>query len=322
MLYGEIPGIDKPVSRLAQGTLMVTSEREEWGFRLLDEIFALGCTTFDTAHAYGQGDSERTLGRWVNSRGIRDQVVVITKGAHHSIDRKRVTPFDITSDLYDSLARFKFAPIDFYLLHRDDPTQPVGPIIEVLNEHLKAGRIRAFGASNWSQERLQEANAYARAHDLAPFVASSPNFSLAEQVQDPWPDCVTISGRRGAAGRAWYQQERMPVFAWSSLAGGFFSGRFRRDNLDTFEDYFDKVCVTSYCYEENFQRLDRVRLLADEMGLTIPQVAMAYVMNQPLNLFALVGCQSSAEFKANVEACEIKLSPETLEWLDLKREER
>lgn len=322
MLYGEIPGIDKPVSRLVQGTVMINSQQEEWGFALLDEIFALGCTTFDTAHVYGNGDNERTFGRWVNTRGIREQIVVIGKGAHHNADRKRVTPFDITADIHDSLARFKFDFIDFYLLHRDDPTQPVGPIIEVLNEHQKAGRIHAFGASNWTHDRVQQANAYARAHDLAPFVASSPNYSLAEQVQEPWPDCVTISGKQGAAAREWYQQEQMPLFTWSSLAGGFFSGRFQRDNLDTFETYLDKLCVTSYCYEENFQRLDRVRSLAQEMGLTIPQVAMAYVMSQPLNIFALVGCQTGAEFKANIEACAIKLPPETLDWLDLKREGR
>jgi aryl-alcohol dehydrogenase-like predicted oxidoreductase len=322
MQYGEIPGIDKPVSRLVQGTLMINSQQQDWGFALLDEVFGMGCTTFDTGHVYGQGDNERSVGKWINTRGIRDQVVIIGKGAHHNADRKRVTPFDISSDVFDSLARFKTDYIDLYLLHRDDPTQPGGPIIDALNEHLKAGRIHAFGASNWSRERIQEANAYAQAHNLAPFIASSPNFSLAEQVQAPWPDCITISGRQGADARAWYQHEQMPIFAWSSLAGGFFSGRFRRDNLDTFDSYLDKLCVTSYCVEENFQRLDRVEQLANELSLSIPQVAMAYVMNQPLNLFALVGCQSGAEFKANIEACEVKLPPETLEWLDLKRDSR
>ena len=96
MQYGHVPGIDKPVSRLVQGSVMVSTRDLEGSFRLLDAIFALGCNTFDTAHVYGQGDNERAMGRWVHERGIRDQVVIIGKGAHHNADRKRVTPFDIT----------------------------------------------------------------------------------------------------------------------------------------------------------------------------------------------------------------------------------
>lgn len=313
MKHGTIPGINKPLSRLVQGTVMVSSEQEAWGFDLLDEVFALGCNTFDTAHVYGMGDNERTVGRWVNSRGLRDQVVIIGKGAHPYDGRKRVTPADITSDLTESLDRLQFDSIDLYLLHRDDPEVPVGPIIEVLNQHLQAGRIRAFGGSNWSHQRLAEANTYAAAHSLTPFIASSPNFSLAEQIQPPWEGCISISHDHHA--RAWYGQNHMPLFAWSSLAGGFFSGRFRRDNLDTFDDYFGKLCVTSYCNEANFRRLDRVQQLAQESGLTIPQVAMAYVMSQPLNLFALVGCNSGAEFKTNLQALDNHLPPEKLAWL-------
>ena len=183
MEYGHVQGVDKPVSRLVQGTMMLSSRELEQSFALLDAVYALGCNTFDTAHVYGGGDCERTMGQWVNERKLREKVVIIGKGAHHNQDRKRVTPFDITSDIHDSLARFKFSYIDLYLLHRDDPTVPVGPIVEALNEHKRAGRIRAFGGSNWTHERIREANEYATAHGLTPFAASSPNFSLAEQVK-------------------------------------------------------------------------------------------------------------------------------------------
>ena len=84
MEYGHIPGIDKPISRLVQGTVMLSSNELERSFVLLDQVFELGCTTFDTAHNYGQGDCERTLGDWVQARGLRERVVIITKGAHHS----------------------------------------------------------------------------------------------------------------------------------------------------------------------------------------------------------------------------------------------
>lgn len=322
MQYGTLPGINKPISRLVQGTVMVNSKEQDAGFKLLDDIFALGCITFDTAHVYGNGDNERTVGKWVRERGLRDQVVIIGKGAHHDQQRQRVTPDDITSDIHESLERFQFEYIDLYLLHRDDPSVPAGPIIETLNEHYRAGRIRAFGGSNWSHTRIQEANAYAEAHRLQGFMVSSPNFSLAEQVKEPWDNCISISGPQNVEARQWYREQRMPLFTWSSLAGGFFSGRFTRDNLNTFTDYFGKLCVNCYCYEANFQRLDRVNQLAAEIGLTIPQVALAYVMSQPLDIYALVGCQNAAEFKANIDACEHKLPAPTLNWLDLRAEQR
>ena len=316
MIYGSIPGIDKPVSRLVQGAVMVNSADAEAGYNLLDEVFALGCTTIDTGHVYGNGDVERTVGAWVRDRGLRDKIVMIGKGPHHNRDRKRVTPYDIAADLHDSLARFQFDYIDLYLLHRDDPEVPVGPIVEVLNEYHTEGKIHAFGGSNWSHQRVEEANEYADKQGLVPFVASSPNFSLAEQIQPPWEGCVSISGAGGVAARAWYLAHKMPLFTWSSLAGGFFSGRLNRDNLDTFEEYLDKLCVTSYCNEANFKRLERAAELGEQKGLTIPQIATAYVMSQEIEIFALVGCRTGAEFGDNVAAMETRLTPQELTWLE------
>jgi aryl-alcohol dehydrogenase-like predicted oxidoreductase len=320
MEYGHVSGVTKPISRLVQGTVMINADNAEWGFKLLDDVFALGCSAFDTAHVYGGGANERTVGRWVRDRGVRDQVVIIGKGAHPMQGRERVTPEDITSDINESLERFGFDHIDLYLLHRDDPSKPVGPIVEVLNEHHRAGKIGAFGGSNWRASRIEEANAYAKERGLTPFVASSPNFSLAEQVQAPWEGCITISGPENDAEREWYANHQIALFTWSSLAGGFFSGRFDRDNLQSFDTYWDKLVVNSYCVERNFQRLDRVKQLGAEKGLTIPQVAMAYVMSQPLDIYALTGTNSGEEFRTNMEAVAVKLTPQELAWLDLRTE--
>jgi aryl-alcohol dehydrogenase-like predicted oxidoreductase len=227
-----------------------------------------------------------------------------------------VTPFDITADIYDSLARMGVDYIDLYVLHRDDPEVPVGPIVEVLNEHKAAGRIHAFGGSNWRHERLIAANEYAAVHGLTPFAVSSPNFSLAIQFKEPWENCVSITGDQQAAARRFYAESQMPVFAWSSLAGGFFSGRFRPDNLDSFDKYLDRLCVESYCYPANFERLDRAQALAAQRGVSVPQIAMAYVMDQPWQTFALVGCANRSEFEANAAALAIKLTPAEVTWLE------
>jgi aryl-alcohol dehydrogenase-like predicted oxidoreductase len=323
MEYGKIEGVTKPVSRIVLGTMIVTSQERERSFALLDAAFEAGCTTLDTAHVYGGGYSERGIGEWMQARGNRDEVVILSKGCHHNADRKRVTPFDLTADLHDSLARLQTDYIDIYLLHRDDPEVPVGSIVETLNEHLAAGRIRAFGGSNWTHERLQEANDYAAAHGLQPFTASSPNYGLAEQVEDPWgPGCVSISGPQNADARQWYVAHDMPAFAYSSLARGFFSGRISRANFGETRELLDRACLTAYCHEPNFQRLDRAEALAADKGITIPQLVLAFMFNGPVDVYAIVGAANGAEFRENLKAFEIELTPEERAWLDLQRGER
>lgn len=319
MEYGSIPGIDKPISRLVQGSVMISENRLEESFALLDAVLEMGCTTFDVAHNYGGGDCERTLGKWIQARGNREKVVVLAKGAHHNRDRQRVTPFDIESDLHDSMARQGTGYIDLYVLHRDDPSKPVGPIVEVLNKYKEKGWIHAYGGSNWSTERIAEANAYAEENGLAPFIASSPNFSLAVQIKPPWDNCVSISGPAAAGEREWYQAHDFPLFTWSSLAGGFFSGHFNRENL---ADSGNTLLIESYGSDENFDRLERVQALADEKGMSVPQIATAYIMSVPLNIFALVGCRTPQEFEDNLAASTTKLTQAEIDWLELKRDSR
>ena len=107
--------------------------------------------------------------------------------------------------------------IDLYVLHRDDPEKPVGPIVETLHAAKEAGQVGAYGGSNWGADRLQEANAYAAAHGLTPFAASSPQFSLAVQQEPPWRDCISVSGPAGEEARAWVPSERPEAF-WSGRA--------------------------------------------------------------------------------------------------------
>ncbi len=321
MKYGKVEGLSRPVDRLVLGTMIVKTEEPERSFSLLDAALELGYTTLDTAHAYAKGSSERAIGKWMESRGNREQIVIITKGAHHNADRRRVTPFDMTSDLYDSLARLKTDYIDLYLLHRDDPLVEVGPIVEELNRHKAEGRVRAFGGSNWTHERIQQANDYAAEHGLAPFVASSPFFSLAEQVVDPWEQgCVSLSGPQNSSARSWYMENQMPVFAYSSLARGFFSGRITRENFAEKKGSLDQACLKAYCHDQNFLRLERVQKLAAARGLSVPHVALAYVLNTRMNIFALVGAANQPELASNLGALDVDISADDMDWLDLRGE--
>ena len=320
MHYGNLPGITKPISRIVQGTAnpAFNPAMPDQAFALLDMALEHGINTFDTAHVYGEA-LETCLGNWIRERGVRDQVVILAKGAH-PWEKQRVTSEDIESDMLETMARMGVDTLDLYVLHRDDPSVPVGPIVEALNAHQKAGRIGAFGGSNWSYQRIREANEYAKAHGLTPFAVSSPNFSLAEQVEEPWGNCVSISGPQGEDARAWYAASEVALFPWSSVAGGFFSGLFRRDNLESFpkDEYWTGLVTRCYCSEPNFQRLDRAQELGQSKGLSAVQIALAFVACQPLNIFPLVSSTTREQFSDNVAALDVKLTPQELAYLDLK----
>jgi aryl-alcohol dehydrogenase-like predicted oxidoreductase len=310
MKYHPFPPLGRDLSRLVLGTMVFSLEALDLTFELMEAWLGLGGNIVDTAHVYSGGNSERALGRWFEETGRRDDVVVIDKGAHHNADRLRVTPEDITCDMRDNLARLRSDHIDLYLLHRDDPNVPVGPIVECLEEHRRAGRIRVYGGSNWSPQRLAEANAYARRHGLQGFTASSPNLSLAVQNEPIWDGCLSATD---AETKAWYQQTQMPLFAWSSQARGFFTGLFSPDNRE------DETIVRVYYSDDNWERLRRAGELGKRKGgYSANQVALAWVLHQPFPVFPLIGPASVAELENSVAALEIELTPEEVAWLNLE----
>lgn len=231
-----------------------------------------------------------------------------------------MTPYDTSHPTFSTrLARFKTDYIDLYLLHRD-PTVPVGPIVDTLNQHLKAGRIHAFGGSNWTHTRVQQANEYAKTNDAcrasAPAVQTSASPNRSKNLGRTG---ISISGPKTPPHVIITSKHILPLFTWSSLAEAFSLDASPVIILRQLHRLFPTSCAsTSYCYEDNFKRLDRVRQLSQEIGLSIPQVALAYVMSQPLDIYALVGCQNGDEFAANIAAADHRLSPETLAWLDLQ----
>ena len=290
---------------------------------LLDEVFDAGINAFDHAWQYGDGQCERAFGNWLKDRGVRNEVVIVDKGCHPIGDINRVSPEVIESDINDSLERLGVQSIDLWLFHRDDPAVPVGPLVDTLNRMVDAGRIHAFGGSNWTRARIREANDYARSRGLNGFAASSPHFSLAEQMSSPWgDDCITISGAKNAEVRAWYATADLGVLCWSSLAGGFLSGRFSRANREEMAASLPDYTVRSYDSEDNWRRLERARELAAEKGVTVAQIAIAYVLHQPMNAFAVVRASNSASIRSNLGAPGVELTQPELHWLDLHSDSR
>ena len=290
-----------------------TPDNMEQASALLDAFVAAGGNAIDTAHNYGGewvGRSERAIGAWLQRSGNRDRVLLIDKGAHPDEHGQRVKPKAIAADLRDSLERLGVERIDVYLLHRDDPSLPVGPIMEALNEHIAAGRVRAIGASNWTHPRIEQANAYARTHGIQGFACSSTNLSLARAKEARWPGCVSLD----AEGLAWHRHTQMPLFSWSAQAGGFFTGRYAPDRAD------DADIVRVYDAEDNWERLRRARALAAARGVSATQIALAYVLHQSFPAIPIIGPLTLAEFRVSVAVDDIALSPSEVRWLNLEAE--
>jgi aryl-alcohol dehydrogenase-like predicted oxidoreductase len=316
MRYGALRHVDQPVSRLVMGSMDLSSEKQGLVDDMLDRFVESGGTTIDTARVYAMGTSEAAIGNWLESRGCRDRVVVIGKGGHRGgqTPERRVDPTAIHQDIETSLTSMRLDTIDVYILHKDDLNAPVGPIVEALNEEHARGRIGAFGGSSWTHQRIAEANAYADAHGLEPFSVSSPNLALAVPIEPMWVGCVSLAGDDEAL--AWYEKTQVPVFAWSSQARGFFSGRYRPDMTEgTTAD--ESNVIRTYFSAANWERYRRAEELAMAKGCTLPQIALAWVLALPLNVYALVGPASTAELDDCLGALDVLLTTEEVAWLSV-----
>jgi 1-deoxyxylulose-5-phosphate synthase len=284
----ELPldGLGRDVSRIVLGTMLLTDSDTA----VLDEYVRLGGNAIDTARVYGDGAAERALGAWLEQRpGVRERLVIVSKGAHPSGEVKRVTPEEIERDLRVSVDLLG-GPIDLYLLHRDDPSVPVGTIVESLTGLREAGLLRAYGTSNWTTARIDEANAWAAANGLEGFCVSSQHLSLAAQNEEQWPDTRSANDPELFA---WHERTQTPLLAWSPQARGYFFGRDGSEVLRVYDN------------AANRERRRRASLVGERLGRTTAQVALAWVLHQPFPVFACVGARSADQVREAFGALEV-----------------
>lgn len=279
-------------------------------FALMDAFVEQGGNFLDTAHVYAnwipslpRSISEKTIGAWMKARGNRQQIIIGTKGAHPDLATmhiSRLAPADIVQDLNESLQHLQTETIDLYWLHRDDPTRPVGKIIDTLDAQVKAGKIRTFGCSNWSTVRMNAAWDYVSAHGCHGFVANQPMWSLAH----PNPAAFGIPGLAAMdeGMLAFHQQSGWAVIPYTSQARGFFSkvalqgatGLNERDRQ-------------AYWNATNERRSATVKQLAQEYRATPAQIALAYLLCQPVPTIPVIGCRTLAHLQDSLGAAAISL---------------
>jgi len=300
-----IPNLKRDVCVLGLGSVSFSTANYEAAAAVADAYVRLGGNFIDTGEVYGGGDCERSLGRWLSERGHRAELVIMDKGCHYP--QHPLNPAEIHSSISRCLEKLATDYLDIWAFHRDNPEEAVGPLVEALNEEVEKGRIRAFGASNWKAARVAEANAYAERHGLLGFAITSPQVCLATAREPYWAGCLAATEEEVA----WYAKVGLSIVAWSSQGQGFFRDESGPENTS------DPDMVRAYHTPENFEKLRRARDLAKRKGVSAVQISLAYVLNLPAPIIALVGPRTVEEVESCFAGSEIKLTPAEREWLAL-----
>jgi aryl-alcohol dehydrogenase-like predicted oxidoreductase len=298
-----IPGVSLPMSRLVIGCDNRDTPAE--GAIVWDAWMEAGGNAFDTAFVYGGGKHEAVLGQWIASRRVEDKIVVIAKGAHSPY----CTPRAIGTQLEISLGRLGLDWVPIYVMHRDNPDVPVAEFVDAVNRLIEAGTVGIWGGSNWSVERLAEAQDYAVTKGLVAPMILNNNLSLAAMEKPVWPGCISSNNPETLD----FLRERQVVHvSWSSQARGYFLPEELRNRLP--EDTRPETCFGS---DRNAERRRRAEQLAAARGVSANNVALAWVLAQPFPSLALVGPRSPGEIASTLPALSVEITPEELDWLNL-----
>ncbi len=308
-------------------------------FALLDAYVAAGGNFIDTAKVYSdwipgeRSRSEKLIGEWMTARGNRNAIVLATKGAHPPLSTMtpRMSAQDISDDVHASLSHLRVHSIDLYWLHRDDPATPINAIIDALNTHVRAGKLRYLGCSNWRVARIREANAYAAASGQAGFVASQPMWSAA--VVDPAGIADKTMAIMDAETHAFHNSTQLACVPFSSQAGGLFTKLGQPPSAKlarAFKGGPRAVARAAYIavrgvlagsrpmypVQPNQRRRAAMLQVAQARGLTLSQVVLGYLIAQPFPTIPIVGCRTQEQLHDSLTAIDAHLSAADLAVID------
>ncbi len=294
----KIPGTDLTVSSLCYGTCPVSLTADEPElFRLLDRFADAGGNFLDTANVYGKWApwfcnlSEQRIGRWLRERAP-GSVVVATKGCHYDLEdaahTPRVTAAALAADLEESLRTLGLETVDLYWLHRDDPARPIGEILEECEAQRKAGKLRWYGASNFTAARLAEAKAYAEAHGLAGFAAVSNQWSLADPApgrnNNPDPTLVLA----GDAELAFHRATGTMAIPFQATARGWFAKAAAGEAIDP-------GVAAAFDTPANRAVLARLKAESAATGAPIQTLALTHLADQPFPVVPITSATNDAQ---------------------------
>jgi aryl-alcohol dehydrogenase-like predicted oxidoreductase len=278
-------------------------------FKLLDGFLGAGLNFIDTANSYSTwapghkgGESETVIGNWMKARGNRGQVVIATKVGMELAGGKGLAKDYILSAVEDSLTRLRTDYIDLYQSHRDDPNTPVEDTLEAYAQLVREGKVRAIGASNFTAARLRESLAASRKHGYPRYASLQPNYNLynrADYETNLESTCM---------------EEGLAVIPYFSLASGFLTGKYRRD-----EDLAQSArgrTASKYLNERGFRILDALDQVAQSSGAAPGQVAIAWLLARSSITAPIASATNLDQLHDLIGALNLELDQASLETLN------
>ena len=306
------------VSRLGLGCATFGREIDEaTSFGIMDAALERGITLFDTAEAYGGGQarqhrrdrmgvddvrevsgemhsSEKILGRWIKSRGVRSQVTIQTKVSANRNEQ------ETWKALEASLRRLQTDTIDLYLFHNYDPQVPLEEGLAALDRGEKAGRIRCSGCSNFSAGQLSEALGLSGGNGLSRLRVIQPNYNLVHREIET--ELLPLCQRQGVG-----------VVTYSPLGAGFLAGKYTTDQATIPKGTrFDVIPghVDVYFHPSSFRIVEHLRRMASRTGLSMVQLAMGWVLNREGVDSVLIGARKTGHLDNAFQAMDMDFPSE------------
>jgi len=282
---------------------------EKTSFAIMSRALERGVNFIDTADVYGQdGLSERVVGSWMKEAKSRDRVVLATKFRFRMGEGPNSTGasrYRIVRTVEDSLRRLQTDRIDLYQIHMQDIETPEEETLRALDDLVRAGKVLYLGASNYAAYRLTDSQWVSRTEHLHRFVSLQMQYSLL--VRDLEREHVPVCRQFGIG-----------ILPWSPLAGGFLSGKYRRNQppppgvrLEKWKERF-----ADFATERGFRTLDAVNAIAKEKETTASAVSLAWLLAKPTVTSVIFGARSVEQLDDNLKAADVTLSPDQVQRLD------
>ncbi|MDY3928933.1 MAG: aldo/keto reductase [Clostridia bacterium] len=315
MRYEVLKGTKDTVSKIALGTdVYGTYLAESTAVSLLDEFCELGGTIIDTASVYGGEDdniSEKLIGKWMKEKKNRNKIFISTKGGHprvNTMNISRLSKEEIEHDIDLSLKNLGIDCIDIYWLHRDDEGLPTEPIVDILDELVKKGKTRYIGLSNWTCQRINEANEYAKENNKIKIISSQIQYSIARAVvENNDPTLVLMNDKE----YEYFKNHDLSVFAFASQAKGFFS-KLDAGGIENLSDKARK----RYLSDINLEIYGNLKKISDEIGETVGALTIAsLVNNNNFQTIPIIGCKNLNQLHDSMRGTDIKLTQEQCNFI-------
>jgi len=299
------------VSQFCLGTMMFGS----WGnpdhdesIRIIHAALDAGINFIDTADVYGAGESEEIVGKALAGR--RDDVVLATKFHNpmgEDLNQRGNSRRWIMRAVEDSLRRLGTDWIDVYQVHRPDPSTDVEETLSALTDLVRQGKVRYIGSSTFPASQIVEAQVAARDRNLERFVTEQPPYSIL--VRGVEADVLPTCARHG-----------MAVMSYSPLAGGWLSGRWRKDTgqqessrAGRLPERFD---LSNPYNQRKLDAVEELAQLAEQTGLTLIQLAIAFAASHPAITSPLIGPRTMEQLETQLAAADVVLSADVLDRID------